>query len=317
MALTTNDVTIRPLAGPEELDLFCGLTYVLDDELADDLAAGRRRPQWMWVALRGDRVVARAAWWGRSGVAAPFVLDVLDVDDDAPDRVDVGVRLLTAAIAEVVPGRSDGARPPEYSRIIPSDWREHAASRGVVADRMAIAERTGAQLLVERLRLEWRPGTPIADPSGRLTFRGVDDDAELVDLMTLVMDGTLDAHSRDDLTRGSATQGAVRHFDDELARYRGPRDWWRIAMLPNGAPIGFVTPARNDYNPVIGYLGVVPAHRGHGYVDEILAEGTRVLAALDVPRIRAATDLGNVPMAKAFARAGWVDFQRQITMTWQ
>lgn len=60
----------------------------------------------------------------------------------------------------------------------------------------------------------------------------------------------------------------------------------------------------------------MPAHRGHGYVDEILAEGTRVLAALDVPRIRAATDLGNVPMAEAFARAGWVDFQRQITMTW-
>jgi hypothetical protein len=36
----------------------------------------------------------------------------------------------------------------------------------------------------------------------------------------------------------------------------------------------------------------------------------------DVPRIRASTDLGNVPMAEAFTRAGWVNFQRSISMTW-
>jgi hypothetical protein len=28
------------------------------------------------------------------------------------------------------------------------------------------------------------------------------------------------------------------------------------------------------------------------------------------------TDLGNVPMAAAFTRAGWVNFQRSISMTW-
>jgi RimJ/RimL family protein N-acetyltransferase len=98
--------------------------------------------------------------------------------------------------------------------------------------------------------------------------------------------------------------------------YRSPRQWWRIATLPGGEPVGFVTPARNDYNPVIGYLGVLPAHRGQGYIDDILAEGTRILAAGGVPRIRAATDLGNVPMAKAFQRAGYVNFERELNMTW-
>ncbi|MFI6065430.1 hypothetical protein ACIA47_09190 [Micromonospora sp. NPDC051227] len=67
---------------------------------------------------------------------------------------------------------------------------------------------------------------------------------------------------------------------------------------------------------MIAYLGVVPEHRGHGYVDGLLAEGTRTLAAEDVPRNRAATDLGNVPMAKAFARAGYVNFERAINMAW-
>jgi hypothetical protein len=61
---------------------------------------------------------------------------------------------------------------------------------------------------------------------------------------------------------------------------------------------------------------VLPGHRGNGYIDDVLAEGTRVLAEQGVPRIRAATDLGNVPMAKSFQRAGYVNFERELTMTW-
>lgn len=80
--------------------------------------------------------------------------------------------------------------------------------------------------------------------------------------------------------------------------------------------MGFVTPARNDYNAIIAYLAVLPRHRGNGYINEILAEGTRILAAHDVPRIRASTDVDNVPMAMAFERAGWVNFERTINMTW-
>ena len=134
--------------------------------------------------------------------------------------------------------------------------------------------------------------------------------------MTRVLDGTLDAHSRDDLTRMSARQAAVRHYEEELAHYRSPQDWWRIATLPDGEPVGFVTPARNDYNPIIGYIAVLPEHRGNGYIDEILTEGTRILNTHDAPRIRAATDLGNTPMANAFQRAGYVNFERAINMIW-
>ena len=38
------DLTVRPISGPDELDLFCRFPYVLNDELAGDLEAGRRRP---------------------------------------------------------------------------------------------------------------------------------------------------------------------------------------------------------------------------------------------------------------------------------
>ncbi|MCN9240611.1 GNAT family N-acetyltransferase [Streptomyces sp. RY43-2] len=311
------DLTIRPISGREELDLFSRLPYVLNEELADDLAAGRRRPEWMWVALRGDRLLARAAWWSRPGSDTPFLLDVLDLDLDesvsTADQVDVGVRLLHTAMAATLP---DGSPPPEYSRYIPPDWRENTATRQAVESRMAVLERTGARLFVERLRLEWRPESPPPERGTRLAFRPLRDAEELVALMTSVLDGTLDAHGRDDLTRMSAQEAAVKHYEDELARYTSPQDWWRIATLRDGEPVGFVLPAHNGYNPIIAYIAVLPAHRGHGYIDDLLAEGTHILADQDVPRIRASTDLGNVPMANAFQRAGYVNFGREINMTW-
>jgi ribosomal protein S18 acetylase RimI-like enzyme len=309
--MTQHDLTLRPITGRDELDLFRRFRYVLDDELAGDLDSGRRRPEWMWLALRGERLVARAAWWSRPHAEAPMYLDVFDLDEETPDRVEVGVRLLETAMAEVAPGHR-----PEYSRYVPPGWRDDPRARSAVEDRMTALERTGARLFVERLRLEWRPGSPVPAPTGRLTFGPADDTDQLVDLLTEVLDGTLDAHGRADLTRRSPREVAVAQYEEELTRYPSPREWWRVATLPDGEPVGFVIPAHTGYNPAIAYIGVRPKHRGHGYVDEILAEGTRVLAAEDVPRIRADTDLGNVPMARAFARAGYVVFQHQINMTW-
>ncbi|MER7023331.1 MULTISPECIES: GNAT family N-acetyltransferase [Streptomyces] len=357
------------------MGLFRSLPYDLNDELAGDLAEGRRQPSWMWVALHGDRVLARVAWWSRPGDAVPMLMDIFDLDDAGaapdgsgapaagPDPFDAGVRLLRAALPAVLP---DGARP-EYLRFVPPGWRADPVERRAVETRMAALETTGARLLVERLRWEWtprddapdaswdaaappapEPGTardghaspaPVHAPTpapapapaparttaspgsahapAALAFRAPRDREELLTLMTAVLDGTLDAHSRADLGRMSAREAAVLQYEEELVRYRSPREWWRVAVLPGGEPVGFVIPARNDYHAIIAYLGVVPAHRGHGYADALLAEGTRVLAEEGVPRIRAATDLGNVPMSNAFRRTGYRNFAGRIDMTWE
>lgn len=237
-------------------------------------------------------------------------MDIFDFDDGTGD----GVQLLKTALPAVVPA---GATPPQYSRFLPAGWRDDQGTWQAVCDRMGALERAGSKLFVERLRLEWRPGTPVAGHSGRLTFRPVRNPGELIELMTLVLDGTLDAHSRDHLTRMTPRQAAQEQYRKEFERYASPHEWWRIATLPDGEPAGLVIPAHNGYNPVIAYLGVVPAHRGHGYVHDVLAAGTRLLAAQDVPRIRAATDVGNTPMAAAFALAGYFTFERQIDMTWR
>ncbi|UQU61626.1 GNAT family N-acetyltransferase [Couchioplanes caeruleus] len=297
---------LRPLTGRAEVDLFNQLPYVLNHEIAKDLDDGRRHLPWLWVAVDSGRLVARAGFWAPPGQAVPMFLDVFDV---APGHRDDGVRLLTEALAHV-------PRPEEYTRFVPPGWRDDPGTRREVEDRIAALERTGAKLFVERLRLQWQPGTPVPEPSGRLTFRPVTGPQELIALMADVTDGTLDAHSRADLSRMSAAESARRQYDEELSRYTSPREWWRIGCLPDGRPAGFVLPAHNGYNPIIAYIAVVPAQRGRGYVDELLAEGTRVLAGEGVPRIRAATDLGNVPMARAFARAGYEVIERQLDMVW-
>lgn len=317
MTAGQHDLIIRPVTGRGELDLFCQLPYFLNGELAGDLKSGRRRPEWLWMALHDARLVARAGWW-RWREGGPGILDVFDIAD--PGRADIGTRLLTAAMTEVIPA---GGRIPEYSRFVPPDWRDDPASRRVVEDRMAAAAQAGARLLVERLRLEWRAGTPLPAPAGRLRFRPAEDRDQVIALMTLVLDGTLDGHDRATLTRMSREEATIRRYEGELMSYASPRAWWRIAERPDGEPVGFVIPAHNGDSPIIAYLGVLPAHRGQGYAAEILAEGTRILAGQGVRRIeadtdlgKADTDLGNVPMARAFQRTGWVTFGHQIDMTW-
>ncbi|MFD0526836.1 GNAT family N-acetyltransferase [Kitasatospora arboriphila] len=101
----------------------------------------------------------------------------------------------------------------------------------------------------------------------------------MVDLCTGILSGTLDAHSRDDLARMTAREAAQFQYDEEFAHYATPRAWWRVAeSAGTGEPVGLVIAARNAYRPIVAYLGVLPAHRGRGLAEELLAEGTRVLA---------------------------------------
>lgn len=299
MTQASNDLTLRPISGPQELDLFNSVPYVLNKELAGDLERGRRRPEWLWMALRGDRLVARVAWWARDAGDDPFICDIFDAETEED-----GLQLFEAAAKH--------GRPGQYTRFVQPDWRDNPE----VNRALAMLERTGARLFVERLRLQWNPGTPIPEPAGRLRFRAVESREELVTLMTRVLAGTLDAHSQADLKRLTPEQAAAEQYDTELMGYQAPREWWQIATLPDGEPVGFVIPSHNGYNPIIAYIGVVPEHRGNGFADEVLIKGTEILAAQGVPRIRAATDVGNVPMAKAFQRAGYVNFERQVDMTW-
>ncbi|MBM7831660.1 GNAT superfamily N-acetyltransferase [Agromyces cerinus] len=312
----TSTFELRHLTGADEVDFFNTLPYALNHEVAADLEQRRRRPEWMWLAVRDGRLLGRLALWSTADAAEPMQFDIFDIDDSLADDEQraVGAALLLAARAEVIDGL---ATPPEIARYLPADWREHTDSLQATELRIALLEAAGARFVVERLRLEWTPASGIPSPDPRLSFRDFASDEEMITITTRVLAGTLDAHSRGDLEGATPREVAERQFDEEFARYTTPREWWRVATDESGEPVGFVIPARNSYHHIIAYVGVLPEYRGAGLIDGILAEGTRVLAEAGAPYIRASTDVGNVPMAAAFARAGYATFERIINLAWE
>ena len=82
---------------------------------------------------------------------------------------------------------------------------------------------------------------------------------------------------------------------------------WRLGYDTAGSCVGIAVPdlGGDRWGPDIAYVGVLPEHRGRGYVDDLLVEATRLLAAAGAAEISAATDAGNLPMAAAFSRCGY------------
>lgn len=103
-------------------------------------------------------------------------------------------------------------------------------------------------------------------------------------------------------------EGVDALADDDLAFYLslpGEREAWRVAELQDGTPVGFIVPTRTAYDASISYLGVLPEHRGLGYVHDLLAEMVHVHHGDAQARIVGTTDAANTPMRAAFERAGF------------
>lgn len=290
------------------------------DRYRHRLAHGQYRPAWTWIAedASGGGPLAVAVWWGGDPHGSwPDALDGVFVHHSvgtAPDRGGLAAGLLTAA--HTAYAEAGAAVPPEYHVFLPGDWRERPDVVAALAWRREAARHAGLTVSLERLRFEWTPRTGLPEPSGRVLLQPEPDDAVFVDLLRRVLTDTLDATSG----KQAARVGAEAQARGDVAFYRdtmlGERSWWRIARTPDGQVVGFGIPSHNHDFAVIGYLGVLPEHRGRGYADEILTGITRVLVAeTDPERVRADTDLANSPMAAAFQRVGYRNHARRLVLS--
>jgi RimJ/RimL family protein N-acetyltransferase len=297
------DLVVRSLAAGEER-LFDSLPdpglvgfAAFGDTYRDMAAAGQYRPDWCWVALRGSTVVARAAWWGGPNDEQPVALDWFDFTD-----ADAAVALLRTA-----PLRT------EYCLKLPPGWREMPAVREAAETRIAAAGRAGLMPLVERYRYRWTPDCGLPPRPGRLDFRPEPDDRAIFDVFRRIHQGSLDAHARRTIA-ATGLDAAAQEDLDYLNWMPSPRDWWRLAHTPDGDLVGLAVPSCNYNDPIVGYIGVVPEQRGHGYAYDLLVEVTQMLAAEGVDRIIASTDMTNTPMAATFARVGYPIVQYRIDL---
>jgi RimJ/RimL family protein N-acetyltransferase len=278
---------------------------------------GEYRAEWTWIAQASEAepVLAAGIWWGHPGGPAPDTLDGLFTHGSltAAERPTVAGGLMTAAHQAFA---AAGGAVPDFHLMLPSDWRGRRDVLSAVRWRWEAALIAGLSDELERLRFEWTPAAGVPRDSGRLTFRAEPDDEVFAGLFRRVLEGSLDATTRK-LARSVGTRAQARL---DVAFYRdrmlGDRAWWRIAETAGGEAVGFGVPSRNSDFPVVGYLGVLPEHRGHGYADDIVAEITRILVAeAGADTIHADTDLANRPMAATFERAGYRNFARRVVLS--
>ena len=297
-------------------DAACPLTAERYLSYLDD---GQYSHERTWIAVDGGGDIrAVAVWWAGPEGAEPRALDAVYVHESVgvgEERVALAAELLGVgqrAFAEQF-GQSE---PPEFHVFVPSEWRQQPDVMDALAWRRAAVECVGLAKLLERLRFEWTPEDGLVEPIRDLEFRAEPNDDVFVELFSRVLRGSLDTTS----TREAAQVGAEEQARRDLVHLRdlmlGERSWWRVAVNASGDVVGFGIPSRNPVFPVVGYLGVLPEYRGHGYVDGILAEITRILVAeADATTVRADTDLVNRPMAEAFLRVGYRNHARRLVFS--
>ncbi|WP_409239965.1 GNAT family N-acetyltransferase [Streptomyces sp. PA5.6] len=255
------------------------------------------RPHWKRVALRDGVVVARGAWWGGPDDAEPINVNWFDV---AEGEVEAGAELLRSAPWQV-----------ELELNLPGDWRERPALAAAAETRFAAARAADYELLVERFLYRWTPERGLPERPGRLVFGPEPDDAVFFDALRRIHAVTLDAHALKAIEEGGLDQAAR----EELEFFHwcpSPREWWQLARTPEGDLAGIHIPAHNPSGPTVGFIGVLPEHRGHGYAYDLLAECTHFLVQQGAEAVTGATDRGNFPMAANFTKAGFPVVRERI-----
>jgi GNAT superfamily N-acetyltransferase len=272
------------------------------DRFREYVDAGYYRHDWTWVVEKDGKIQALAIWWGRPDEDHPFSIDGLYYAGDGDP-----VPVWTDLIKHTLSARPADAEPPEYHFFLDSDWQDKPDVVAGLELRSQSAAAAGLTLVTDRLRYAWKPSYGLPERSTRLRFEPADDEA-FVDVFARVSEGSLDAATAREIAR-IGVEGSARAA---LAVYKSmpnsDRAWWRLGYDADGKLIGFAIPSANAGGLTVGYLGVLPEHRGHGLIDDLLAEITHMHAEIGAERITADTDFGNVPMAKSFARQGYRNF---------
>lgn len=274
-------------------------------DLARCLDERRRRPSWTWLASRGTEVVGRVLAYGHPDHEAPWLLDVIDVPADDPDS---GAALLRRAMTDL---HADGVDPVEITLFGPMDWRRTSPGTSAVLD---AAARAGFEPVVERHRFEWEAGMPVLGDVSDVRPVG-DDEYELaVEVYRRTMPDTLDVHVQTALCDGHEESFVARSEVDDMLDYSsGDLSGWRFGLDVDGEIIGLAIVGFTE-RTVIGYIGVVPEHRGQGLAARLLSTVTRLATDNGVQVIAGETDITNHPMARAFEAVGYPETDRRIDL---
>jgi ribosomal protein S18 acetylase RimI-like enzyme len=138
---------------------------------------------------------------------------------------------------------------------------------------------------------------------------------KVVDFVT-VDDASLDAFLS--VSAASPHQEQLREYAESLLQRRSTRPGWCVLGLESGVPVAraalWALPDETVPTPtsaVVAYVGVVPEQRGRGLAAQLVRRATEQLIGSGAGEIQGDCDRDNVPMVKAFRRAGYEQIARR------
>jgi ribosomal protein S18 acetylase RimI-like enzyme len=289
-------ITTRSIR-PEEAQWFAALGDPgIHDSLADVWNDGSSRPDWTLVAEDDGRPIARAALvaepMGGGVTSLEGVAAFLWVDFEHPRHPD--------AFESLVDGLAERLEPHAPTTL---DRRLNPEVHGDIDRFRPLLEASGFELFQEKIGFAWTPNVSAPRlPSGiRITsLADVGPDA-YGQVMARTTAGTLDRNDRYYIGRCGPGPWAVEIM---TALREGDETSW-LLVCHGEEPVGFVAVgAFDDETWTMVHIGVVPEHRGHGHVSELLAAADRVARERGYASGLSDVDVENAPMVAAFRRAG-------------
>jgi ribosomal protein S18 acetylase RimI-like enzyme len=164
----------------------------------------------------------------------------------------------------------------------------------------------------------WEPGCPEPGPADGLAFEPAPQDW-LHGALAAVMADSLDESDRYAVEHGGPAIAASELLAIAPQHFELRDGWWLLARDAERHAVGFVLPVlfkqgarwKGDRpEGTIFYMGVLPAHRGHGHAVALLGEATRTFQAAGCSSALCDTGETNRPMVAALRRAGYRERSR-------
>jgi ribosomal protein S18 acetylase RimI-like enzyme len=210
------------------------------------------------------------------------------------DYLKAGRRLIAEATAAV------SAELPELLEV-----RINNSVHPFAEERVHLMNDMGMHLFQEKDGFFWSDDGHIVESGDRLEFLSIADTG-LEAYRAVMAPCGLDTLDRND--RYYWTGCGPDNWAAQMTEYLVDEDthMWLIGYRDD-EPVGYVAVLSvEDWGSTIGHVGVVPQHRGHGHIHDLLTAGTTAAQRSGITSMLSDVDVLNDPMLKAMRRAGHI-----------
>jgi RimJ/RimL family protein N-acetyltransferase len=265
--------------------------------------SGESQPDWCFLIEDGHTKVGRVGFRVSPTVSDPSWLGSLPAEElfvyglHLPwedDYLKPGRQLIGEATDTV------SAELPEVMEV-----RINNSVHPFARERVHLMTHMGMDLFQEKDGFFWADDGQLVEPGDRIEFQSI---AEVgIEAYRAVMAPC----GKDTLDRNDSyywTGCGPDNWASQMTEYLADEDthMWLIGYR-NDEPVGYVAVVSvDDWGSTIAHVGVVPQHRGHGYIHDLLAAGTAAAQGSGITTMLSDVDVLNDPMLTAMQRAGHI-----------